>query len=189
MTQLALPLRLADHAVFASFHAAGNEELVDWLLPGEPLDRFGIRPRSIAGLIGIPLAPLLHSGWEHLASNTVPLIVLGGLILIRSAERFLMATLVVVLLCGLGVWLIAPTETVHLGASGVVFGYFGYLLARGWFDRSVSSILIGVAVAIIYGGMIWGVLPTRPDVSWESHLCGFVAGVVAARLLTGKPGT
>ena len=157
-------------------------ELVDrLLLPAPGLDVYGIRPHARVGLRGILLAPWLHHGFAHLAANTVPLALLGTLVLSRGRRELARVTAWVVLLGGLGVWLIGSARSVHLGASGVVFGYFGYLLALGWFERRAMSILVSLGIAAVYGSLLLGVLPGTPGVSWESHLCGLGAGLAAAR--------
>jgi membrane associated rhomboid family serine protease len=147
---------------------------------GDRLDDYGIVPRTSGGLWGIPLAPFLHAGFGHALSNTVPLLMLGGLVAARGWQVMLGVTLFVVLLGGAGVWLVARGGS-HVGASGLVFGYFGYLVARGWHDRRIVSIIIAVAVMVLYGGLLFGVLPVSGRVSWEGHLTGLLAGVLAAR--------
>jgi membrane associated rhomboid family serine protease len=161
-------------------------EIIDFLIFRGSLDSFGIRPRTVSGLIGIALAPLLHVGFAHLAANTIPFIVLGWLIMLRETRDLFLVTLVSAAVGGLGVWLIGSTYSVHVGASGVIFGYFGFLLLRGWFERSALSIALSVVVGIFYGGMIWGVLPTQMGISWEGHLFGFLGGVLAARLIAAR---
>jgi membrane associated rhomboid family serine protease len=161
-------------------------EIIDFLIFRGALDSFGIRPRTVSGLIGIALAPLLHVGFAHLAANTLPFIVLGWLIMLRETRDLFLVTLVSAVIGGLGVWLIGSTYSVHVGASGVIFGYFGFLLLRGWFERSALSIALSVVVGIFYGGMIWGVLPTQMGISWEGHLFGFLGGVLAARLIAAR---
>ena len=156
---------------------------VDFLMDNR-LAEYGIVPRTMDGLWGIPLAPFLHGGFGHVISNTVPLLLLGGLVATRGWQTLLGVTLFVVLLGGAGVWLVARGGS-HIGASGLVFGYFGYLVARGWYDRRIVSILIAVVVIVVYGGLIFGVLPTGGRVSWEGHLTGLIAGVLVARF--GKP--
>jgi membrane associated rhomboid family serine protease len=146
------------------------------------LCHFGIMPRTIPGLIGIPLSPFLHYGIAHLLANTLPLAVLGGLIAFSNSKLFNKSTLIIIIIGGLGVWL-AGRSAYHVGASGLVFGYFGFLIARGWYEKSLSAILVAIFVAIFYGGMIWGVLPVAVYISWEAHLFGFLAGVLAARVL------
>jgi membrane associated rhomboid family serine protease len=170
--------------VFVCVLVAWAVELVDRTLYGGTLEQLGIRPRSAAGLWGIPAAPLLHAGWAHLAANTVPFIVLAWLVLVRGLSDFVVVTVMVVMLGGLGVWLFGRPNTDHIGASGLIFGYLGYLLARGYFERNLPSILLAVVVAVAYGGALWGLLPGQPGVSWEGHVFGFAAGVGAGKLLS-----
>ncbi|WP_438029248.1 rhomboid family intramembrane serine protease [Sorangium sp. So ce233] len=161
-------------------------EIIDFLIFRGSLDALGIRPRTVPGLVGIALAPLLHGGFAHLAANTLPFLGLGWLIMLRKTSDLVLVTLLSALVGGLGVWLIGSPSSVHVGASGVIFGYFGFLLLRGWFERSAVSIALSLGVGLFYGGMIWGVLPTRMGISWEGHLFGFLGGVLAARLLAGR---
>lgn len=144
----------------------------------------GIYPRQLEGLDGIIWAPFLHGSISHLAANTLPLFTLGGLIMLGEAGDFVFVTILAALISGLGTWLIGAPNSVHVGASGVVFGYFGYLLLRGYFDRSAFAITASVLVIVFYGSFLWGVLPNQPGVSWEGHLFGFVGGCLAAWLLT-----
>ncbi len=159
-------------------------ELADTLLLGGWLNRFGIRPRSWLGLRGIVFAPLLHGTLGHLAANTVPLVVLGWLIMLNGLNTFLTVTAIAWVVSGAGTWLLGGSNTNHIGASGLVFGYFGYLVLRGYFEQSVSAIAIAVLVGIFYGSMIWGVLPIHQGKSWQSHLFGFIGGGIAARYLS-----
>lgn len=161
-------------------------EIIDAVLFAGALDRFGVRPRSIGGLIGIALAPFLHMGFGHLIANTLPLITLGWLIMLRETRDLVAVSILAALTSGLGVWLIGASYSVHIGASGVIFGYFGYLLLRGYFERSLLSIGLAIVVAAVYGGMIWGVFPSGFRISWEGHLFGFLGGVLAARLMTRR---
>ena len=161
-------------------------EILDWLIFRGSLDAFGIRPRSLEGLWGIFMAPLLHGGFQHLMANTLPFLVLGWLILsTRKLQHFLTISFVIVVVSGLGTWIIGPARSVHLGASGLIFGYFGFLLLAGYFERSVKSILLAIVVFLLYGSLIWGVLPIAEGVSWQAHLFGFVGGAIAA-YFTGK---
>lgn len=146
------------------------------------LRRYGILPREKIGLRGIVFAPFLHGDLWHLISNTVPFAILGLLVAMRDAGEFVAVTAIVSLVSGLGTWVLGNPGTVHIGASGLVFGYFGFLVARGLFDRSLFSFLVAVAVGVLYGGMIWGLIPFRmqPGISWEGHLCGAVGGVLSA---------
>jgi membrane associated rhomboid family serine protease len=128
-------------------------------------------------------------GWVHLAANTVPFVVLGWLVMLRRIGDFVVVTVLSILIGGLGVWLAGSANSIHVGASGLIFGYLGYLLARGYFERSLWAVLLGALALVLYGGVLWGVLPGQPGISWEGHLFGFVGGVAAARLLTPSPVT
>lgn len=156
-------------------------EIVDAVLPTN-LDLLGIVPRSITGLTGVVLAPFLHGGFPHLMANTVPLVVLGGLVAWRTRESFSSVVIEITLLAGLGVWLLAPAGTLTIGASGLVFGLLTYLITLGWRSRHWLDVLVGVSVILVYGGLLWGVLPSGvpAGVSWLAHLTGAVAGVVVA---------
>jgi membrane associated rhomboid family serine protease len=159
-------------------------EIID-LLPGVDLDSLGIRPRTLRGLIGIPLAPFLHSGVGHLIANTIPFVVLGAVVALSGLTRFIEVTVMIVLVSGLGTWLFGASDTIHLGASGLVFGYLTYLIARGFFAAKPLWILGGVVIGLLYGGLLWGLLP-RPGISFTGHLFGAVGGVLAAFALHGK---
>ena len=158
-------------------------EIIDLQFFGRRLDAYGIRPRSFIGLRGILFAPFLHGGLAHLAANTVPFLTLGWLIMLRETSEFFVVSAIAMLVSGLGVWLIAPAYSIHVGASGVIFGYFGFLLLRGYFERSFAAILFSLIVGFFYGGIIWGVLPLQYGISWQGHLFGFIDGALAARLL------
>ncbi len=151
----------------------------------QTLDIYGIYPRNIVGLRGILFAPFLHGNFPHLIGNTVPFLVLGWLIMLRETSDFFWVSLVSAFVSGLGTWMFG-SSAIHIGASGVVFGYLGYLLARGYFERSMTSIAMSLFVGTLYGSLLWGVLPTQMGISWEGHLFGFLGGVLAARLLTPK---
>jgi membrane associated rhomboid family serine protease len=148
------------------------------------LNAFGILPHNVVGLRGLLFAPFLHGGFYHVAANTLPFIVLGWFVMIRSINDFYFVSFMSAFIGGLGTWLVGNPNSVHIGASVVVFGYFGYLLFRGYFERSFVAIAISVAIAVTYGGLIWGVLPTRSYISWEGHLFGFIGGIIAAKLLS-----
>ncbi len=157
-------------------------EVIDYV-GGGSLDRYGIVARDPDGLVGILAAPFLHAGFGHLIANSLPLLILGFLAAIRGLGKFFGASLIIVLVSGIGVWLIAPPNTVTIGASGLVFGYFGYVVARGLFDRRMLDIVLGVVVAGMYYSIIFGVLPGQAGISWQGHLFGLIGGVLAAWLL------
>jgi membrane associated rhomboid family serine protease len=161
--------------------------IVNFVLFGGRLILQGIYPRHLDGLQGILWAPFLHGSFGHLLGNTIPLLTLGGLILLGEVRDFLSVTLISALASGLGTWLIGAPNSIHIGASGVIFGYFGYLLLRGYFERSAFSITATVLVVIFYGSFLWGVLPNQPGISWEGHLSGFLGGCFASRLLSDRP--
>jgi membrane associated rhomboid family serine protease len=158
---------------------------------GSRLEQDGIRPLEVDGLWGILWAPLLHANWAHLVANTVPALVLGFLVSLAGMSRFIYATVIVWILGGLGTWLIgnlgAPygVETNHIGASGLIFGWLTFLIVFGFFTRHAWQIVVGVLVFLVYGGILWGALPGTFGESWQGHLCGGIAGVVAAYLLSG----
>lgn len=162
-------------------------EIVDTYIFQGGLSVNGIRPRTVDGLRGILFAPVLHSNFSHLMANTVPLLVLGWFVLLRGFKTFVVVTVTVIIVSGLGTWLIGPTNSVHIGASGLVFGYFGYLLLNSWFERSLASVLWAVLVFLLYGSLIWGVLPQGNGISWQGHLFGFIGGGIAAYILAKRP--
>lgn len=151
-------------------------------LGGDP-DSAGIRPRDPEGLVGVPLSPFLHGSWGHLIGNTIPFIILGAAVALGGLYRVAVVSGIVIAVGGLGTWLTAPSNTLHIGASGIVFGFAAYLIARGAYTRNMLHILGGLAVIAIYGATLAsGFVPT-PGVSWQGHLFGAVGGVVAARVL------
>ena len=160
-------------------------EIVDQLTANS-LDAFGISPRDPSELLQILSAPWLHFGWGHLISNSVPFIVLGVMIYLSGAARWLVTFIVTALASGLTVWLISPSFTNTAGASGVVFGFLTYLLVRGFFTRKIGQVLIAIFVMMVYGGVLWGVLPLSAGVSWQGHLGGAIGGVVAAWLMHAR---
>jgi membrane associated rhomboid family serine protease len=154
--------------------------IADIVLPARLIE-LGIIPRTLEGLFpGMIAAPFLHVGSMHLLANMVPLAVLGTIAALRDWLGMWIALACSLVVSGLGVWLLSPSYTVTVGASGIVFGLFGYLLARGIFIRRIGDILIAVLLVLVYGSMLWGVLPTQPYVSWQGHLFGFFGGVLAA---------
>ena len=187
----ALLLLLVFVAAIWVVHAANS------LLFGGDLNRYGLSPLALpyrglsnleltapyalVSLRGVLLSPMLHGSFSHLLSNTLPLLVLGGFVALRGTKTLVGVSLFVVVLGGLLVWLVGR-PAIHIGASGLVFGYFGYLLAQGWCERSFVSIAVAVAVVLLYGGMIFGALPQSGFISWEGHLFGLIAGILAARM-------
>lgn len=171
----------------------GGFVLLLWVLEaidavaGHRLDGYGVQPREADGLLGVLFAPLLHGGWDHLGANSLPVLVLGFLVLVTGVARGILATGVIWLVGGLGTWLVAPPNTVHLGASVLVFGWLTYLVTRGFLHRRWAEIAIGVVVLVVWGGLLWGVLPGTPGVSWQGHLFGAVGGLVAAWVLRPGP--
>lgn len=156
-------------------------EIIDTILLGW-LDRLGIHAQEPTGWVGILFAPFLHAGFGHLLANSIPLLVLGFLILVGrgGALRMAWSTLVSMVSSGIAAWLLTPAHHIVVGASGVVFGWLTYLVARGFFARDVKSILISILVFILYGSVLWGVFPTQVGVSWQAHLGGAIGGVFAA---------
>ncbi|MEC3920636.1 rhomboid family intramembrane serine protease [Nocardia sp. CDC160] len=150
------------------------------------LDNAGVRPRSEEGLVGILFAPVLHANWGHLIGNTLPVIVLGLLALLTGIGRGLTATAIIWVIAGFGQWLTAPANSVSVGASVLVFGWLTYLLCWGWFSRNVLQIAVGLVVLVLYGSILWGVLPGNPQISWQGHLFGAIGGVVAGWVLSSN---
>jgi membrane associated rhomboid family serine protease len=155
-------------------------------MTGERLDADGIVPRSVDGLEGIMWAPLLHAGWPHLIANTLPFVVFGFLVLANGIGRFVLVTAVIWVVAGLGVWFTAPYGSVTVGMSGVIFGWLTYLLVRGFFARSGAQIVLALVVFFLWGGILLGVVPGQEGVSWQGHLFGALAGVVAAWLVAPR---
>ncbi|MDK3159170.1 rhomboid family intramembrane serine protease [Kamptonema cortianum] len=160
-------------------------EIVDVMVFQGQLDTFGILPRHPIGLRGILLAPFLHGSFNHLIANTLPFLTLGWLVMLKETRDFFIVSAITLLISGLGVWLFGSSGF-HIGASGVIFGYLGFLLLRGYFERSFVTIFLSVVVGFFYGSLLWGVLPTVPGISWEGHLFGFIGGGVAAYLLSDR---
>lgn len=161
-------------------------EIADQLFWHESLDFLGIQPRTRAGLYHLYWAPFLHKGFGHLVANTFPFLMLGWLVLLHGLFEFLVVSFLATTISGLGIWLLGMPGTVHIGLSGVVFGFLGFLLLRGYFKRSAAAIGLALLVGLLYGSMLWGVLPIQPNVSWLGHLFGFVGGGFAASLLAKR---
>jgi membrane associated rhomboid family serine protease len=160
-------------------------EIADQVADGR-LDSNGIAPRAVDGIDGVVWAPFLHGGFDHLIGNTIPFLALGFAIAIGGAARVVAVTAIVAVVGGLGTWLVAPANTIHIGASGLVFGYAAYLVARGLYSRSAVQIALGVAVVAVWGTTLLRGLVPEDGISWQGHLFGAIGGVLAARLLHGR---
>jgi membrane associated rhomboid family serine protease len=169
-----------------------------WLIEGintldsNHLDSDGILPRSIDHIWGIFTAPFIHASWQHLIANTVPFVFMGVIIALQGAKRFALVTVIVIVVGGIGTWLVSPAHTsagypiYTIGASGVVFGYATYLFTRGFFNRNILELLIGLVVGVIWGGALWSSVVPHTGISWQGHVCGAIGGVVAAYLLRNE---
>lgn len=170
--------------------------VVLWAIQGissqHSLIRYGLQPRHLAGLRGVVTEPFLDRDWHHVFSNTVPVILIGWVVLLAGVRTWAIVTGVVVVGGGLLTWLVAPSDQVIVGASAMVFGWLGYLLARAVFSREVKWIIVAVLVLFFFGTLLFGLIPAlHSGVSWQAHACGFAAGVGAAALLhhpRGGPG-
>lgn len=161
-------------------------EIINQAVFGDRLDLFGIIPRNIIGLRGIILAPFLHADFRHLIANTVPFVILAWFVMLQRISDFFLVTIYSMMVGGAGVWLFAQPSSVTVGASILIFGYLGFLLFRGFFQRNTPSIALSLLVFFLYGGMIWGVLPSSPHISWLGHLFGFLGGVWAAKIVSER---
>lgn len=157
------------------------------MLSGRALNQFGLLPGTTTGLLGIFSAPFLHGNWAHLLSNLPPLLVFSLLMFQHGRWRMVLASIGIILIGGLLVWQFGRMSF-HVGASGVVFGYFGFLLVAGFVSKEFKLLLIAIAVGLLYGGMLWGVLPIKAYVSFESHLFGLLAGAFMAMLIGSAKG-
>ena len=156
--------------------------LVNNLIWKGHLDQYGITPRQVSSLPGIIYAPFLHASYEHLAANTLPFLILGAIICGRSRGEFVVVTALGILVTGGLTWLFARSAC-HIGASGLIFCYFGYLASLAYFNRTFGTLCLSVACILGYGGLIRGIFPTSTPISWESHLAGLVAGAALAWLM------
>jgi membrane associated rhomboid family serine protease len=155
-------------------------------LDSNALTRDGIYGRSVDHLWGILTAPFIHVSFQHLIDNTIPFVFMGLIIALRGAARLALVTAIVIVLGGIGTWLVSPSNVSTVGASGVVFGYATYLLVRGLFDRSVLEVLTGAVVGAVWGGALLASVVPHTGISWQGHVCGAIAGVIAAYLLSGR---
>ena len=160
--------------------------ILDAAIFGGGLQAFGIIPRTEQGLVGIVATPLLHGGVHHLLANTGGVLIFGGLVMFRSERHFWTVTLVGALASGIGTWMFGR-PAIHIGASGIIFAYFGYLLFTGFFERRIGSLLLSVGVFLIWGPTLYGVLPVEGNSSWEGHVFGLIGGILAAWFLAGRP--
>jgi membrane associated rhomboid family serine protease len=163
--------------------------IINFGLLEDGLDQLGIHPRTLAGLQGILFAPFLHVDWHHLESNTYYFVMFGGLILLQEPSNFGVVTATTALFSGVGTWLFGMASrrgkrVIHIGASGVIFGYLGFLFSLAYFDRNLSSALVLTLLAFFFGKLLWGIVPLQEEVSWEGHLFGFLGGIFAARHLS-----
>ena len=147
----------------------------------------GVIPRSLIGLRGILFAPFLHGSFAHLLANSIPFAIMGWFVMLRDSRHFVPVTAAAMLGSGLLACLIGAPGSVHVGASGVIFGYLGFLLLSGWYARSVGSIVLSLLVAFMFGGLVFGVFPGQVGISWQAHLGGFIGGVLAARSYRAVP--
>ncbi|MGB3015056.1 MAG: rhomboid family intramembrane serine protease [Candidatus Nanopelagicales bacterium] len=163
-------------------------EILDAALPGD-LDQFGIESRDVDGLTGVAASPFLHADFAHLMANTVPFLILGSIVALRNPRRFWPIVITITVVGGFAVWLLGPTNTVTIGASGVVFGFLTYLITAGILTRHWLDVVIAVGVLFVYGGILIGALPfgVSSGVSWLAHLTGAAAGVLAAFLFARQP--
>ena len=153
------------------------------LLHGALKNRFGLRPRSRFSPLSILISPFLHVDRRHLAANTIPFFVLGSLVMIQGQLAFWLTTIVIILIAGMGIWLFGKKGTIHMGASGLILGYFGFTLASVFFAPDLATIIVAVVVAVLYLGLIWQVVPLKKGVSTTGHLFGFIGGIIAAGLI------
>jgi membrane associated rhomboid family serine protease len=152
-------------------------------LSGHQLDQLGIHAREVDGMPEIFTAPFLHAGWDHLLSNSLPFYILGFLVLLSGLARWLASSLIIIVISGVAAWSLTPAHTIILGASGLIFGWLTYLLARGIWSRRPAQAVVAAVVLLVYGGLIWGIFPSGAGISWQAHLGGAIGGVVAAWLL------
>jgi len=136
-------------------------EATDFIIFDGSLDLYGVQPRKMIGLRGLIFAPFLHGGFGHLMANTIPFLLMGWFVLLRGTREFVVVTVITAVSAGLGAWLFGAPNSVHIGVSGVIMGYFGYLLMRGYFERSLTAVLWSIFIILLYGGLLWGVLPGR----------------------------
>jgi len=152
------------------------------------LDDDGIYARNISRFWGIVTSPFIHASFQHLFDNTLPLVFLGVIVALRGATRLALVTGFIIVVGGLGTWLISPSGSITIGASGLVFGYATYLLTRGFFNRHLLEVAVGLVVGVIWGAVLISSLVPRQGVSWQAHVCGGLAGVLVAWRLAHSDG-
>lgn len=157
---------------------------VNYVVFGLGLNNYGIHPLDPSSLWGIVTSPLLHANFEHLVSNTVPGMVFAFIVGMSGRRVFWEVTAIAVVCGGLGTWLFGGLGSNHIGASGLVYGWLGYLLVRGIFNRSIWQIIVGVALGFLYSGLVWGLLPGTEGISWQGHLFGAIGGIAAGMFIT-----
>jgi len=154
--------------------------VVNTILGGSLLT-LGVIPRTMIGLRGILFAPFLHGSLNHIVANSIPFVVLGWMVMLRDERHFVPVTIAAMLGSGLTAWLLGAPGSVHIGASGVIFGYLGFLMLSGWYARSFASIVISLIVTVVWGSLVFGMIPGASGISWQAHAGGFLGGVLAAR--------
>lgn len=164
--------------------------IINFVVCGGALNGFGIRPRTQSGLLGILFSPFLHADWQHLTANTISFFILGWFVMLGGIQEFFILTIFTPLFSGLGIWLFARPYTNHIGASDIIFGYIGFLLARSYFARDALSIILTVIVGFLYGNSLQGIFPDpdREGISWEGHFFGLIAGLLVASFLDAFQG-
>ncbi len=160
-------------------------DIVD-VLDNHGLEEHGIRPRDLEGLQGVLFAPFLHADLGHIVGNSVPFLIFGTVIALSGAARIISVTLIAGFISGMGTWLVAPSNSLHIGMSGVIFGYGTYLISRGVFEKSLLHLLVGAVIGAMYGGVLLGGLEPQYGISWQGHLFGAVGGIVAAWFLAER---
>lgn len=158
--------------------------IVNTVVFGGSLSAFGIEPRDTSSLVGILFAPLLHADLSHLISNTAPGAIFSFLVGCTGARTWWEVTGFTVLVAGAGIWFFGAAGSVHIGASSLVYGWLAYLVVRGVFNRSLGQLAVGITVGVAYSGLIWGILPGTPGISWQGHLFGALGGILAGMTIT-----
>lgn len=180
------PIRVAATGIAGVTAGLYGIEAVDSASSNSLDHNLGLRSHDVGDLWAVFTSPLVHANWAHLLGNTLPLVVLGFIVLLEGWRRFAGVSVIGAIAAGLSAWLFSPGHTVTIGASGVIFALLTYLIARGVYTRKVGQIIVGVMIAIAFGSLVWGVLPTTPGISWQAHLGGAVGGVLAAWLLSDR---